>query len=34
MNRSDRDKERKIVLEKYRLSRKNAIKKDVRNTRA
>jgi len=34
MNRSDREKERKILLEKYRLSRKNVIKKEVRNTRA
>jgi len=34
MNRSDRGKERKILLEKYRLNRKNATEKDVRNTRA
>jgi hypothetical protein len=33
MNRSDREKERKMLLEKYGLSRKNAIEKDVRNTR-
>jgi hypothetical protein len=33
MNRSDRGKERKILLEKYSLSRKNEIEKYVRNTR-
>jgi hypothetical protein len=33
MNRSDWEKERKILLEKYRFSKKNAIEKNVRNTR-
>ena len=34
MNKSDREKERKILLDKYRLSMKNATKKNVRNTTA